>query len=286
MWRRISATAWYDPRGLLALARSTYTASKKNAGAHKLEPWCRLIGTYDTRSCSGGFPSRRGIHCLRCTLRRDHAERRRSSRVRAEGRRRAGAPRRARTKTRSSASCACSTSLGIFAEAGPRRFALNPSAELLRKDVPGSLRGIAAFLPDPFHFKVYASLMDSVLTGKPAADTALGMPVFEYLAKNPDYSSGVQRRDDGLQRARRQRGARGLRLQRDRPARGRGRRPRRSADVDPEKVPERARRAHRRRPCHRRREAAHRDRRAGGPLPGRARAISSRRSPKAATRTS
>ena len=79
-------------------------------------------------------------------------------------------------------------SVGIFAEAGPRRFALNPSAELLRKDVPGSLRGIAAFLPDPVHFKVYASLMDSVLTGKPAADTALGMPVFEYLAKNPDYS--------------------------------------------------------------------------------------------------
>src|SRR3954464_9558763 len=81
------------------------------------------------------------------------------------------------------------TSLGIFAEAGPRRFALTPSSELLRKDVPGSLRGIAAFLPDPFHFKVYASLIDSVRTGKTAADSALGMPVFEYLAKNPEYSA-------------------------------------------------------------------------------------------------
>jgi hypothetical protein len=80
------------------------------------------------------------------------------------------------------------TSVGIFAEAGPRGFALNPSAELLRKDVPGSLRGIAAFLPDPFHFKVYADLMDSVMTGKPAVDVTFGMPVFEYLAKNPDYS--------------------------------------------------------------------------------------------------
>src|SRR3954471_6135058 len=51
-------------------------------------------------------------------------------------------------------------SVGIFAEAGPRRFALTASSDLLRKDVPGSLRGIAVFLPDPLHFKVYASLMD------------------------------------------------------------------------------------------------------------------------------
>jgi hypothetical protein len=79
-------------------------------------------------------------------------------------------------------------SVGIFAEAGPRRFALNASSELLRKDVPGSLRGIAVFLSDPFHFKVYASLMDSVMTGKPAVDAAFGMPIFDYLAKNPDYS--------------------------------------------------------------------------------------------------
>jgi O-methyltransferase/methyltransferase family protein len=79
-------------------------------------------------------------------------------------------------------------SLGVFAEAGPRKFALTPAAELLRKDVPGSLRGMAVFLPDPFHFRVYARLLDSVMTGKPAADTTLGMPVFQYLAKNPEYS--------------------------------------------------------------------------------------------------
>jgi hypothetical protein len=79
-------------------------------------------------------------------------------------------------------------SLGVFAEAGPRRFALNPSADLLRKDVPGSLRGMAVFLPDPFHLRVYADLMESVMTGKPAVVTTFGMPVFEYLAKNPAYS--------------------------------------------------------------------------------------------------
>jgi hypothetical protein len=80
-------------------------------------------------------------------------------------------------------------SVGIFAEDGPRRFALNPSAELLRKGAPGSLRGMAVFLPDPFHFRVYGELMHSVMTGQPAGDKALGMPVFEYLAKHPDYSA-------------------------------------------------------------------------------------------------
>jgi hypothetical protein len=80
-------------------------------------------------------------------------------------------------------------SLGVFAQAGPRRFALNPASDLLRKDVPGSLRGMAVFLPDPFHFRVYAELMHSVMTGEPAGDKALGMPVFEYLAKNPGYSA-------------------------------------------------------------------------------------------------
>jgi hypothetical protein len=79
-------------------------------------------------------------------------------------------------------------SLGIFEEAAPRKFALNPAADLLRKDAPGSLRGMAIFLPDPFHYKVYAEIMHSLTTGKPAGDKAVGMPVFEYLAKNPEYS--------------------------------------------------------------------------------------------------
>jgi len=79
-------------------------------------------------------------------------------------------------------------SMGIFVEESPRRFALTPAADLLRKDVPGSLRGMAVFLPDPLHFHVYADLMHSVMTGQPTVDKALGMPVFEYLAKHSDYS--------------------------------------------------------------------------------------------------
>jgi hypothetical protein len=80
-------------------------------------------------------------------------------------------------------------SCGVFAEENPRRFVLTPAGDLLRKDVPSSLRGMAVFLPDPFHFRVYADLMHSVMTGKPAVEKTLGVPVFEYLAKNPDYSA-------------------------------------------------------------------------------------------------
>ncbi len=79
-------------------------------------------------------------------------------------------------------------SLGLFAEVSPRRFGLTPPAELLRKDVAGSIRGMVLFLPDPLHFRVYANLMDSVKTGRPAAEATLGMPVFEYFAQHPEYS--------------------------------------------------------------------------------------------------
>ena len=79
-------------------------------------------------------------------------------------------------------------SLGIFEEVSPKTFALNAAAELLKKDAPGSLRGMAIFLPDPFHYKVYAEIMHAVTTGQPAGDKAVGMPVFQYLEKNPDYS--------------------------------------------------------------------------------------------------
>jgi hypothetical protein len=80
------------------------------------------------------------------------------------------------------------SSLGIFDEVAPRSFALTPAAELLRKDVPGSLRGMAVFLPDPLHYRIYGNIMHSLATGKPAADYTVGMPVFQYFEKDQAYS--------------------------------------------------------------------------------------------------
>jgi hypothetical protein len=79
-------------------------------------------------------------------------------------------------------------SIGIFEQVEPRRYGLTPASQLLRKDVPGSLYGMALFLPDPLHFNIYANLMHSVMTGEPAAEMTVGMPLFEYFAQHPEQS--------------------------------------------------------------------------------------------------
>jgi hypothetical protein len=79
-------------------------------------------------------------------------------------------------------------SLELFEEVSPRRFGLTPASDILRKDVPGSMRGIALFLPDPMHFRIYADLIESAKTGKPAVEKTVGMPLFDYFARNPDWS--------------------------------------------------------------------------------------------------
>jgi hypothetical protein len=77
--------------------------------------------------------------------------------------------------------------VGLFREAGPRRFALTPAAELLRSGVPG-LRDMALWISSPFHFRVYSNALHSVRTGQPAAEKTIGMPVFDYLAKDQELS--------------------------------------------------------------------------------------------------
>tara|TARA_R110002167_G_scaffold13915_2_gene57099 strand:+ start:5729 stop:6733 length:1005 start_codon:yes stop_codon:yes gene_type:complete len=80
-------------------------------------------------------------------------------------------------------------SLGIFEENAPRQISLNLTAQALRTDLPGSMHGMAVFLPDPFHFRCYAELLHCVQTGKPAVDKVMKMPIFEYLAGDPEYST-------------------------------------------------------------------------------------------------
>jgi len=78
--------------------------------------------------------------------------------------------------------------LGIFSESSNRTFALTPAGETLRTDVPWSTHPMAIWLTDPFHFRVHADIMHSVQTGAPAGEKTVGMPVFEYFAKNPEES--------------------------------------------------------------------------------------------------
>lgn len=76
---------------------------------------------------------------------------------------------------------------GIFQESESRRFAHTAASELLRGDRPG-LRDMALWITSPFHFRVYANTLDAVRTGQPAVEKAVGMPVFDYLARDRELS--------------------------------------------------------------------------------------------------
>ena len=84
-------------------------------------------------------------------------------------------------------------SAGIFAETDPKVFALTPSAELLRSDVPNSLRNGVIFLGAEWHWRVWSDMLYSVQTGKPAWGHVHGAEVFDYFAANPEQSEVFNR---------------------------------------------------------------------------------------------
>jgi hypothetical protein len=77
-------------------------------------------------------------------------------------------------------------SLGVFSEYEPGRFELTPLAECLRSDVPQSLRSFAIFVGDSYTWRPWGELLQSVRTGLPSFEPVMGMPPFEYLARNPE----------------------------------------------------------------------------------------------------
>jgi len=79
--------------------------------------------------------------------------------------------------------------VGVFTETSPRTFALTPAGALLRADVPGSVRDMVVWLCDTFHFRVYAEMMHAIKTGEAVGARVVGMPVFEYLERNPELSA-------------------------------------------------------------------------------------------------
>lgn len=79
-------------------------------------------------------------------------------------------------------------SAGVFEEIAPRTFANNLAAQTLRRGAPGSTYHMALWMADPLHLRVYANAMHSVMTGQPAADKTVGMPVFEYFQRDREIS--------------------------------------------------------------------------------------------------
>ena len=79
-------------------------------------------------------------------------------------------------------------SLGVFQQLDGRRFAHTPPSETLKTSHPVSTHPMMLWMSDPFHLKVYADAMHSVMTGQPAVEKAFGAPAFEYFRGNSELS--------------------------------------------------------------------------------------------------
>jgi hypothetical protein len=79
--------------------------------------------------------------------------------------------------------------LGVLAEDGNRRFSLTPLGEALRSGAPGAARPAILTLASSWISQTFDHLLYSVQTGKPGFDKAMGMPIFDWLAKNPEAAS-------------------------------------------------------------------------------------------------
>jgi hypothetical protein len=80
-------------------------------------------------------------------------------------------------------------SLGVFAQPAPGSFELTPLGETLCSHSPGSVRNFAITQTAPGHWLPWGRLLDSVRSGDPMTDQALGMELFDWYAKNPDEAA-------------------------------------------------------------------------------------------------
>ncbi len=77
-------------------------------------------------------------------------------------------------------------SVGVFNEELPAQFALTSVSELLRTDVPNSMRPFALSYGEPWWWNAWGNLLHSVQTGQTAFDSLHQMSLFEYLSQSPE----------------------------------------------------------------------------------------------------
>lgn len=74
--------------------------------------------------------------------------------------------------------------VGVTIETAPRTYALTPVGELLRSDVPGSMRALLDAETAPGHWLPWGRLDECIQRGGSVAAETLGMDVWSYYAKN------------------------------------------------------------------------------------------------------
>ena len=78
---------------------------------------------------------------------------------------------------------------GIFAEDDAGRFALTPTAELMRTDVPSSFHAAILMLTDRTFWLSSGELEEAVRTGTSSFERLFGMPFFDYFARDADTAA-------------------------------------------------------------------------------------------------
>lgn len=78
--------------------------------------------------------------------------------------------------------------LGLAEEVTPRAFKLTDAGRLLRKDVPGSMRGMALFQGAPPHWSGWGTFVHSIKTGESAFEHVHGKTFFEYLQEDERFA--------------------------------------------------------------------------------------------------
>jgi O-methyltransferase domain/Dimerisation domain len=79
--------------------------------------------------------------------------------------------------------------LGLVTEDEAHRFALTPLGDALKTGAPGAARSAILTLASPAMAQGWGRLLESIQTGKPGLEQALGMPFFDWLAKHPEEAS-------------------------------------------------------------------------------------------------
>ena len=77
-------------------------------------------------------------------------------------------------------------SVGVFTMDHQERYALTPLGETLRSNVPGSVRNFAIAETATGHWLPWGKMYEAITTGKPMCQSALGMELWEWYAKNSE----------------------------------------------------------------------------------------------------
>jgi O-methyltransferase. len=79
--------------------------------------------------------------------------------------------------------------LGILTESDTQRFGLTPLGEALKTGAPGSARASVLTIASDWWVRGFDEIPYSLQTGKSAFEKSLGMPIFDFLAANPEAAS-------------------------------------------------------------------------------------------------